>query len=57
MKLFSCEEMCFELLLNNEIQICVPSNDLKFGMFIHYTCVKFRKTSRLNFHLFYLNKI
>ncbi len=54
---FICEEMCLELLLNKDVQSSFSSNDLKFGMFIYYTCVDFWKKFKIKFHLFRLNKV
>jgi hypothetical protein len=42
-KTFFCDKMCFELLLNNDIQIYFPSNDLKIGIFIYYASLGFWK--------------
>lgn len=50
--------MCLELVLNNDIQKTNSSNDLKFDMFVYYTCVNFwEKNSKLGFYLFHLNKV
>jgi len=35
------EELCFESLLNNDIESFFFSNDLKFGIFMYYACVEF----------------